>query len=186
MTENARGDPDTDSRKNQTLRNGNERHVAPAGNDYAKGNPGGGAPEGNTNAVTHGATATPRNLISDLPDEQLEYVEAIADGYLAVAPFDQDDVRYERLYMCAVRILMEWRGQQTILKDGISDETVIGINDRGEPITDTDEHYLAKFTSRLSKDVRLTLKDLDCLPDPDSQQAEATESLASVLAGEDR
>ena len=42
---------------------------APRGNDYAAGNSGGGAPEGNQNAQTHDLFASHEGYFDDLDDD---------------------------------------------------------------------------------------------------------------------
>ncbi len=184
--ENAREQGKGDNDEKRTLRNGNERHVAPEGNDYAKGNKGGpGAPEGNTLALKHGVTADPTHLLDELEPDEQEFVEQLAGSFLEIAPFDHDSPLVERLQITCIKAVQERRGEREIVRDGPTVEKVVSVSEDGEEHTERDEHHLARFTSRLSKDIRLSLKDLGCLPDPDTQQAEATESLAQVLAGGD-
>lgn len=177
----------TNDEKKQTLKNGNpiQPNPAPEGNDYAVGNSGGGAPEGNTNALTHGVTADPTGLMDELEPKERTFVEQLAGSLLDIAPFNADDPRFERLQITCVKAVQERRGEREIARDGPTVERFVGTREDETPITQEEEHYLAKFTSRLSKDIRLSLKSLDCLPDPDSRQAEATESLAQVLSGKD-
>ena len=179
MTGNARGDPDTDNKKNQLRGN-----TFDDGNSEASKHSAGGAPESNSNALTHGVTADPTGLLDEFEPEERQFVEQLAGALLDIAPFGTDDPRFERLQLTCVKAVQERRGEREIARDGPTVERVVGTREDGTPITQDEEHYLAKFTSRLSKDIRLNLKDLGCLPDPESQQAEATESLASVLAGE--
>ena len=162
-----------------------DRYSAPEGNDFAVGNSGGSPPEGNTNALTHGVTADPTHLMDELESEEQEFVEQLAGSFLEVASFDHDSPLVERLQITCIKAVQERRGEREIARDGPMVEKVVSVSEGGEEHTERDEHYLAKFTSRLSKDIRLSLKDLGCLPDPDSQQAEATESLAQVLSGKD-
>lgn len=163
--------------------NSEDRYVAPEGNDHAEGNSGGAPPECNQNARSHGVFSTPEFLIDDLDENELEWIEAITDGYLEVAPFGPEDPRAERLAMTAVKVYQSWAAENAMLRDGLSEEQTVGVTDSGDVVTETDAHHLRRASSQLSKEVRLTLKDLGCLPDPDSQQAAATRSLAEVLSG---
>lgn len=45
---------------------------APEGNDFAEGNPGGGPPEGNTNAMKHGLHMTAERLLEAMDEPQRE------------------------------------------------------------------------------------------------------------------
>ncbi|EMA41447.1 hypothetical protein C447_01295 [Halococcus hamelinensis 100A6] len=121
--------------------------------------------------------------MDELEPEEQEFVERLAGSFLETASFGPESPLATILTTVCVKIVQERRGEREIARDGPTVEKVVGKQEDGTPIVEKDEHYLAKFTSRLSKDIRLSLKDLGCLPDPDSQQAEATESLAQVLAG---
>jgi hypothetical protein len=129
--------------------------------------------------------ATPSNLTEHLEDHELDWIQEIVDGYLERASFDSDDPRAERLVMVAVKLYQEWAAENQMLKEGLSEDATIGVNDRGEPIVEKDSHHLRRASNQLSKESRLLLKELSLLGSPDERKAEAQESLASILAGED-
>jgi len=181
MAKNRGSDPPTPPKGNDRAV-GNRGGEPPKGNDNAVGNDGGHGPEGNTNALKHGVRADPANLADHLTDDEQAFVDAFTERYVEIAPFDRDDPRTERLAMAAVKVVQERRGEREIARDGATVERTVGVSEGGTEHTTPDEHHLARFTSRLSKDVRMTLKDLGCLPDPDSEQADATRSLAQVLS----
>lgn len=162
--------------------------MGPPGNDHAVGNDG-GAPAGNGNAITHAATATPVNLFDHLEDHEREWVERIHAGYLKEATFGKESSKSERLLMACVMMYQEWSAREVILSDGISEDTIVGVNDEGEPIIDTEEHHLTRTASQLTGDVRMLLKDLGLLDDPESAKADAMDGLSDgarlVFAGED-
>lgn len=150
-----------------------------AGGDV--GDPG-GAPKGNGNAVTHGAYGDPVNLYRHLGDDEREWVDAMVDAYLSIASFDEDDPRAERLQMTCVIMYQEWAAREVVLRDGMSEDATIGVSDAGAPIVRTDEHHLTGTAGRHNQTVRMNLKDLGFLDDPQSQQADAVGSLAEVLS----
>lgn len=155
---------------------------APKGNDYAEGNSGGEpAPKWNTRAMTHGATCAPSQARRTFSESEHELADILVAGWLEHAPFDADSALTQRLEATAVRSVLEARGLAAVSEE-IAVDRIRGVTEDGEAITELDEHYLARFTSQLSKDIRMTLKDLGCLPDPDSQQADAQRSIADVFA----
>lgn len=140
-----------------------------------------GPPTGSANGLKHGVRADPTNLRSHLETGEEEFLEQLVGSWIDVAPFGPDHPAVERLEVLAVKAIQERRGEGEILNEIAVDQPV-GVSDEGKPVTRMDEHYLARFTSRLSKDIRMGLKDLGCLPDPQTAQAAATRSAAEILA----
>lgn len=158
-----------------------ERHEFAEGNTEASKHSAGGAPEGNSNSLKHGVYATPSNLTEHLSDDELEWIQEIVDGYLERAAFDANDPRAERLVMVAVKLYQEWAAENQMLKEGLSEDTTIGVNKQGEPIVNKDSHHLRRASNQLSKESRLLLRELGLLNPPEQQQAEAQESVAQAF-----
>lgn len=140
-----------------------------------------GAPEGNGNAITHGATADPVNLFNHLDDDEQAWVELLVDGYLDEAPFDETSPKVERLQMVCVVMYQEWAAREVTLREGPSEDTVIGVSEEGAPIARTDEHHLTGTAARHNQTVRMNLKDLGLIDDPDSQLADSANDIADVM-----
>jgi hypothetical protein len=136
------------------------------GRCYHHGGASTGPPEGSANALTHGATATPSNLIDHLSDSDREWVDRLYEAYLEAAPFDEDSPKRERLYRTCVMMWQEWSGTSTVIEEGPAKESVVGVKDTGEPIVDHEQHHLVRYTSDLNDKVRMNLKDLGLLDDP--------------------
>lgn len=154
----------THRRLDHSLKNKHFRIMtAPDGNDYALGNPGGGAPSRNGNAIKHGATASPLNLLEHLDQEELEWIEALVSAYLDRAPFGPEDARVERLTRVCVMIYQEWAAEEAVLEEGMGQETVVGVSSEGTPIVNTEEHYLNRRMDRLNDKIRHNLRDLGLL-----------------------
>lgn len=143
-------------------------------------NPGPG--ENNGNAITHGARSSPTNLYHHLDDDEREWVDQLVESYLDEAPFGEDSAKVERLQMTCTVIYQEWAAREVVLREGPSEDAVVGVSEDGEPIVKTDEHHLTTTASTHNQTVRMNLKDLGLLDDPDSQQADAVGSLASLLS----
>lgn len=143
-------------------------------------NPGPG--EGNGNAITHGARSDPVNLYDHLDEDERAWVDKLVAGYLEEAPFGEDSPKVERLQMTCVVIYQEWAAREVVLCEGPSEDTVVGVSEGGQPIVRTEEHHLVSTAATHNQTVRMNLKDLGLLDDPDSQQADATQSLVDVLS----
>lgn len=143
--------------------------------------PDGSSHEGNGNAITHGATADPVNLYRHLTDDEREWVDALVAGYLEEAPFGEDSPKVERLRMTCTIIYQEWSAREAVLREGMSEDTVVGVSDDGAPIVRTDEHHLTDTAGKHNQTVRMNLKDLGLLDDPDSQHADAAGDVADAL-----
>lgn len=146
------------------------------------GGKGSGNPDAEGAAITHGARSDPVNLYDHLDEDERAWVDKLVDGYLDEAPFGEDSPKVERLQMICVVIYQEWAAREVVLCEGPSENTVVGVNETGQPIVRTEEHHLVSTASTHNQTVRMNLKDLGLLDDPDSQQADATQSLVDVLS----
>lgn len=142
-----------------------------------------GPPKGSANYFEHGATAAPLNLLENdlLEEEDVRWIQGLVDAYLREAPFGPDSPKVERLTRTCCMIFQEWSGQRHILEEGMAVEDVVGVTDQGEPVLRTDEHYLCQRIDRLNDKIRMNLKDLGLLDDPDSQRAGAEQDKVSAL-----
>ena len=154
------------------------------GNIEASKHSAGGAPENNQNPAKHHVYSAPSNLTEHLSDEDLAFINDLAEAYIEVAPFDKDDPRAERVLITCIKVWQEHSAEAQIAKEGLSEDVTVGIGQDGTPITEADSHHLRRAANQLNKEVRLTLKDLGLMNSAEKQQAEATKSLASILAGE--
>lgn len=146
------------------------------------GGKGSGNPDAEGAAITHGAQADPVNLHRHLDDDERAWVDKLVAGYLEEAPFGEDSPKVERLRMTCVVIYQEWSAREVVLRDGPSEEVTIGVNEAGLPVARTDEHHLTATASTHNQTVRMNLKDLGLLDDPDTQKADAASSLVDVLS----
>lgn len=138
-----------------------------------------GAPEGNTNGMTHGLNAKRSNYYDQLGDEAKVFVERMAESWIDNAPFDTDNfAKVNEVYRLAVDQHRLWHAHEELDK-GLITEQVVGQDEEGRPIEVDEENPANLAYDRLDRTTTSKLKDLGCLDDPDSQQAEATESLAS-------
>lgn len=148
---------------------------------------GSGAPEGNVNGMTHGLYAQRTAFYDALDDEDKQFVEAMVDSWVEMAPYDRTNVAMiNELYRLAIDQLKAWAGIDEYVED---DGTIVGLVTEQDVVTDDgiaeieDEHPVNMPYSRLDRDIRSKLKDHGIYQDAEMQQAEATESLAQKLSG---
>lgn len=138
--------------------------------------------EGNQKAMKHGLKAKRSNFFNNLDEDDERFVEALVDSWIENAPFDRDNfAKVNEVYRIAVDQLRLWNAQDEF-SDGMVYEQVIGTDEEGQPIEVEDENPANLPYDRLDRTTLRKLKDLGCLDDPDTQQAEANESLASKFA----
>ena len=184
---------------------------APEGNDNAEGNDGGAAPEGNTNAVTHGAYADHNAYYQDVLDDAMRaFVDDVFEDYLEEyqkrhGEASVDDVEdltegiplgiETELFRIAVTHakdigLDRWASEKP---DGLESghplvDKETNLVPIGEGMVETKRSYRESVVQaaqkQLSTDRRQWLKELGLLEDPDSQQAQATQTLAQVINSE--
>lgn len=162
------------------------RYPMESGRCYVHGGASEGAPEGNTNAMTHGLQARRSNYYQQLEDQDKAFVEALVDSWLDDAPFDRDNMaKVTELYRIAIDQHRLWRATDEYAEEGLMKDVVVGVSEAGAPIESEDENPMNLAYSRLDGDVYSKLKKLGVLDDPDSQKAEAEMSLAKKLSGLD-
>lgn len=141
--------------------------------------------EGETRAMKHGLTAQRTNYYKSLDDEDQGFIEAMVDSWLENAPFDRNNVaKVNELYRIAVDQHRLWNATDEYVDEGmVKDVTIDYDEDTKEEITAEDENPVNLPYSRLDRDLFKKLKELGCLDDPDSKQAEADMSIAQKLSG---
>ncbi len=133
---------------------------APEGNTNAVGNAGGdGAPEGNTRALKHGVRADPWNLYESLDDTEQQWIDDLAAGYRDLLGLDEHDARSDRVKRACIHIFQAWRGEELIVDEGMSTETVIAETDDG-PVSKKEAHHLHRYMLERDREVRQILSDL--------------------------
>ena len=154
--------------------------------------PDGESHEGNQNARKHGLHSTPEYLLEDLDDTHRDTYhatfESLCSRYERIHGYEPDFAAKKRLSRVSVEMVKEDLADE-YLKQNHSDhilveDEIVGYSedDRPQEITQTNK-ILPELTA-LKRETRLTLKDMGLLEDPESQKAEATQSLAKLLSEE--
>lgn len=140
------------------------------------------APEDNLRAMTHGLHAKRSSYYEQMDDEEKVLVEEFVDDWLELSTYDRDNTSVvNELYRIAVDQIRLWNAQDEFEK-GIVYEQYEDIDPESGRV-ETDQENPANLPyDRLDRTTFRKLKDLGVLDDPESQQAEATESLAEKFA----
>ena len=142
---------------------------APEGNDFAKGNTGGGAPSKNQNAMKHGLYSQPDNLLDYLEREEPEnyqWVQAKFESYLEDAPFEDGTAKADKLLEVCILEYVVWRARGIQVRNGIVKKTHTKSSD-GELIEIDVERPENQPVNRIDRQVMSKLKNLGILDDPD-------------------
>lgn len=127
-----------------------------------------------TENYKHGLTANFRTYYDQQDKRDKDFIDAMEASMMRRAPFDEDDADLHiRVKQVAVDLHKEMRAN-SMLSDDLGKDQVVGVNDAGEPIWREDEHYINKTYSRIKKDIRSEMKDLDLLPTNDTEEAAQT------------
>lgn len=140
-----------------------------------------GAPEGNGNAIIHGAKALPENLYTHLDDDERANIESLAEGYIQFAPFDGSHPLAERVLRYCTMMYQEWKAAGIVETKGPSEYATIGVNKYGEPVRQDKEHHLSRRELSLNTKIRTGLKDLGCLPDSGPSGDSDGETIAQIF-----
>lgn len=142
------------------------------------------ANKGNNHAETHGLYANRQNYYKNRPAEQQQWIDSVVESLLDDAPFDADNfAKLQMVRNIAIDMHKQQRANDYIDEIGVvhKDKTV-GYTDDGRPIKEDQENVLNVAYDRLNRTMTRQLKELGILDDPDSQQADAQQNIASELS----
>ena len=146
-------------------------------NDHARGNPGGGAPPENLNAMKHGLhVSDPDNLLSWLTEHDpaaVEWIEHKYNSYLKRANFGHDSALADQLKQVVVREYSIWQASGLQVRNGVIKRQAVETGD-GEWIAAEQENPANIALDRMERTVMRRLKELGVLKEsPGAKLAEA-------------
>ena len=143
-----------------------------------------GAPEGNNYRETHGLFSDRQNYYENRTDQEKQWIDAVIGSLMDDAPFKEEDfAKYQMVRNIAIDMHKLRRANDYIDEKGVvhRDKTV-GYTDDGRPIKQDEENVLNIAYDRLDRTMTRKMKELGLLDDPDSQQAEASQNIATELS----
>jgi len=161
-------------------------HGAPEGNDNAAGNAGGQPPAGNDNAASHELFSDRdvyyHRLNADRQQWVFDLTHAILDRLRAIQG-DVDLVDKELAKNIAIDMDKVATANAHISREGILQDLVIdGDGDEPAVVENAQQHAILKELRLHNESIEKRLRRLGVLEDPTSQAADATRSLAELLA----
>lgn len=152
---------------------------APEGNDFAKGNDGGGAPAGNDNAATHGMTSDTWKWFDRHEDEVGDDVREMVESWMELAPFGWAATgNVKLLTRAAINECQIEQGDEYIEEHGVIVDEPVTAGDG--VIHKASENPAFRYKSRLQKDTIKILNKLGILDSPEMQHARNTQSVADA------
>lgn len=138
--------------------------------------------DNNTAKMTHGLKAKRSNYYENLDKDDKILIEKMVDDWIEDAPFDRDNsAKTNEVYRIAVDQIRLWNAQDEF-NEGMVKDQIVGTDDEGNPVEMEKENPANLPYDRLDRTTFKKLKDLGCLDDPDTQNAEAIESLPDKFA----
>lgn len=116
-----------------------------------------------------------------LPEEDQDWIDAVVDSLMDDAPFTRDSVgKLEKVRSVAVDMHKKRRADEYIHKKGMAQTEDVGFHEQYGPIQETKENVLHITADRLSREARMTLKDLEIIGN-DSDDGNAEDVGESVI-----
>jgi len=140
--------------------------------------------EGTNHAEKHGLHADRQNYYKNRNTAEQQWIDAVFESFLDDAPFGPDNfAKVQMLRNVAIDMHKLKNANDFIDQEGlIQTDKTVGYADNGKPIKDDEENPVNVAYDRLNRTMTRQLKELGILDDPDSQQAEAQESIANELS----
>jgi len=142
----------------------------------------GGSTEGNTKAMTHGLKAQRSNYYNQLDEEEQALVQKLAGSWIDNAPFDRDHfAKVTEVYRIAVDQYRLWNAQDEF-DAGIVYDQYEDVDVENNRIETTQENPANLPYDRLDRTLYKKLREIGVMDSPETEQAEAMESLASKFS----
>lgn len=133
----------------------------------------------------HGLYSDRSGYYKELPDGDQEWIDAVADDLIEKSYYDKEDISMlEKVRQVAIDLHQRRRADEYIANQGLTQEKDIGFHEEHGMITQEEENTLMITKDRLSRESRMTIKDLGILDREHQDKKEQTKSLIEQLSGE--
>jgi hypothetical protein len=131
----------------------------------------------------HGLYKDRGGYYKSLPEADQEWIDAIADDLIKKSYYDKSDISVlEKVREVAIDLHQRRRADEYIAKKGLTQEKDIGFHEDHGMITQEEENTLMITKDRLSRESRMTMKDLGILDDDGGEVEEAAKSVIESLS----
>ena len=128
-------------------------------------------------------TKTRSGYYKEQPEKDQKWIDAIANDIIEKSYHNKDDdAMMEKARQVAVDLHQRRRADEYIAKKGITQEKDIGFHEDHGMITQEEENVVMITKDRLSRESRMTLKDMGCLDEDNNKTEEAAKSLIESLS----
>ena len=133
----------------------------------------------------HGLYTYRGGYYKSLPEPDQEWIDAITDDLIEKSYYDKDDISIlEKVRQVAVDLHQRRRADEYIAKKGLTQEKDIGFHEDHGMITQEEENTVMITKDRLSRESRMTIKDLGIMDRDNDKTEEAAETLIESLSKE--
>ena len=121
-----------------------------------------------------------------LPDRDKNFIDAVADDLLEKSYYTVDDPSMvEKCRQIAIDLHQKRRADEYVAKEGLTQEKTVGVHEEYGEFTETEENVLFITKDRLSRESRLSMKDLGIFDEDNNQKTQqAAESLIESLSSD--
>lgn len=131
----------------------------------------------------HGIYTDRGGYYKSLPEADQEWIDAITDDLIEKSYYDKEDISIlEKVREVAIDLHQRRRADEYIAKKGLTQEKDIGFHEEYGMITQEEENTLMITKDRLSRESRMTIKDLGILDEDNGKTEEAAKSLIESLS----
>jgi hypothetical protein len=117
------------------------------------------------------------------PDRDQQWIDIVSDDLLEKSRYtEEDESMVEKCRQIAIDLHQKRRADGYIAKKGLTQENTVGVHEDYGEITETQENTLFITKDRLSRESRLSMKDLGILDEDSSKTEEAAKSLVESLS----
>lgn len=132
----------------------------------------------------HGLYMDRSGYYEKLPESEQEWIDAVVDSFLQDAPFDAEDLgKLEKLRQVGIDLHQRRTADEKIHGE-MTQTQEVGFHEQYGVLEETKENVLFITKDRLSRESRMTLKDLGIIDNNSSQNDVDTETVLEKLAND--
>lgn len=130
----------------------------------------------------HGLYQDRGEYYQNLPEEDKEWLDAVSDDLLEKSKFGKEDISaLEKCRQISVDLHQRRRADGYISKKGLTQKNTVGFHEDFGEIEQVEENTLMVTKDRLSRESRMTMKDLGILDDEEGSDGDG-ESFVEKLS----
>lgn len=133
---------------------------------------------------SHGLYQDRGSYYQNLPEEDQQFIDAVTDDLINKSHFDKSDISaLEKCRQVAIDLHQRRRADEYIHKKGLTQTSEVGFHEQYGVMEEEQENVLFITKDRLSRESRMTMKDLGIFDD-DSDAGSEGQSLIETLSKE--